>query len=720
MSREVRVNDLVERVQGYHPTADVETIRRAYDFSAEVHKGQRRLSGEPYLIHPMAVAGIIADLKLGVPSIVAGLLHDTVEDTLTSLDQIQESFGNEVAALVDGVTKISQVNFTSREEKQAENVRKMILAMGKDVRVILVKLADRTHNMRTLSHVPWEKQIVTAQETLDIYAPLARRLGIEWIKCELEDHALRFLRPEIFYQLKRDVAEKKGDQEKYINEVITVISKKLAEEGIDAEVTGRRKHFYSIYQKMESQNLPYDQIHDLVAFRIVVDTGRECYETLGIVHSHWKPVPGRFKDYIALPKPNMFQSLHTTVIGPHGQRAEIQIRTHEMHRVAEEGIAAHWRYKEGKDFEFTEIQGFGWLRQLLEWQQNLEDPQEFLHSIKEDLFPEEVYVFTPKGDLRNFPKGANVIDFAYRIHSDIGHRCSGARVNGRLVSLRYILRSGDTVEIIRTHQQTPSRDWLKLVKTPRAKARIRNWIKAQQRERSVDLGRELLEGDLNQYQLDYAALRGEGKIEAIARELGTKNEEGLLASVGYGKISPLQILTRLVPPEKLESGNKKSEGALGRLFRMVGGQRRDQGLKVKGLGDVLVRFGQCCHPLPGEDVIGFITRGRGVTVHVSSCPTVLESDPQRKVDVSWEDEGQTLRPIKIEVSCVDRPGLLADISSAITSSKVNIARAYIRTFPDQKALNTFEIMITNSDELNRVLRSITKVKGVYTAVRARG
>ncbi|NIO08712.1 MAG: RelA/SpoT family protein [Deltaproteobacteria bacterium] len=720
MSREIRVSDLIEKVQAYHPTADIETIRRAYDFSAQVHKDQRRLSGEPYLIHPIAVAGIIADLRLDVPSLVAGLLHDTVEDTLTSLNEIEDSFGGEVAALVDGVTKISQVNFSSKEEKQAENVRKMILAMGKDVRVILIKLADRTHNMRTLSHVPPDKQVLTAQETLDIYAPLAHRLGIEWIKCELEDHALRHLRPEIFYQLKRDVAEKKGDREKYINDVITVIGKKLAEEGIDAEVSGRLKHFYSIYQKMETQNLPYDQIHDLVAFRIVVDTVRECYETLGIIHSQWKPVPGRFKDYIALPKPNMFQSLHTTVIGPNTQRAEIQIRTHEMHRVAEEGIAAHWRYKEGEELEFTKIQGFAWLRQLLEWQQNLEDPQEFLHSIKEDLFPEEVYVFTPRGDLINFPKGANVIDFAYRIHSDIGHRCSGARVNGRLVSLRYILRSGDTVEIIRTPQQTPSRDWLKLVKTPRAKARIRNWIKAQERERSVNLGRELLESDLSHYRLDYATLRGEGKIEAMARELGTKDEEGLLASIGYGKISPLQILTKLVPPEKLEGGQPKSRGALGRLFRMVGGQRRDHGLKVKGLGDVMVRIGQCCHPLPGEDVIGFITRGRGVTVHVSSCPTVLESDPHRKVEVSWEDEGQTLRPIKIEVSCVDRPGLLADISSAITSSKINIARAYIRTFPDQKALNTFEIMIANSDELNRVLRSISKVKGVYTAARARG
>ncbi|MFQ5916912.1 MAG: RelA/SpoT family protein, partial [Candidatus Binatia bacterium] len=704
MSKEIRIGDLVEKVQAYHPTADVELIRRAYDFSAALHKGQKRLSGEPFLTHPLAVAGIIADLKLDVPSIAGGLLHDTVEDTLASLDQIKDSFGTQVASLVDGVTKLSQVNFTSREEKQAENFRKMILAMAKDVRVILIKLADRTHNMRTLNHMPVENQILTAQETLDIYAPIAHRLGIGWIKSELEDLTLKHLRPEIYYQLKRNVVQKKGSREKYANEVISVMSKKLAEEGIDAEVTGRPKHFYSIYQKMESQDLPYDQILDLIGFRIVVDTVRECYEALGVVHAYWKPVPGRFKDYIALPKPNMYQSLHTAVIGPHGQRVEIQIRTHEMHRVAEEGIAAHWRYKEGKDAQFNEIQRFAWLRQLLEWEQNLEDPQEFLHSIKEDLFPDEVYVFTPKGDLWNFPKGATVIDFAYRIHSDIGHHCSGARVNGQLVPLRYILRSGDVVEIITTNQQAPSRDWLKLVKTPRAKSRIRNWMKAQQKERSVALGREILEGDLNRHHLDYAELRRGGKIVTIARELGVKDEEGLFASVGYGRITPRQVLAKLLPPEKLDGGQKRDEGALGRLFRLVSRQKRDRGVKVKGVGDVLVRFARCCHPLPGEEVIGFITRGRGVTVHVSSCSAVLESDPHRKVEVSWEEEGQTPRPIKIEVSCVDRPGLLAAISSAITSSDVNIARAHVRTFSDHKATNTFEIMITNTNQLKRVLR----------------
>ncbi|MEK7783291.1 MAG: bifunctional (p)ppGpp synthetase/guanosine-3',5'-bis(diphosphate) 3'-pyrophosphohydrolase, partial [Candidatus Binatota bacterium] len=660
----------VEKVQAYHPTADVEMIRRAYDFSSKVHKGQKRLSGEPYLVHPMAVAGIIADLKLDVPSVVSGLLHDTVEDTLTTLDEVKGLFGPEIASLVDGVTKLSRVNFTSHEEKQAENFRKMILAMAKDVRVILIKLADRTHNMRTLTHLPIEKQIVTAQETLEIYAPLSHRLGIAWIKDELEDLSLKYLHPEIYYQLKRNVAKRKAAREKYINEVISIISKKLEEEGIDAEVTGRPKHFYSIYQKMESQNLLYDQIYDLVAFRILVDAARECYETLGVIHSYWKPVPGRFKDYIALPKPNMYQSLHTTVIGPYGERMEIQIRTHEMHRVAEEGIAAHWRYQEGKDFQFNEIQRFAWLRQLIEWQQNLEDPQEFLHSIKEDLFPEDVYVFTPKGDLLNFPKGSTVIDFAYRIHSEVGLHCSGARVNGQLVPLKYLLRSGDTVEIITTHQQTPSRDWLKLVKTVRAKSRIRNWLKSQQRERGVVLGRQILESDFSRYKLDYAALRREGRIESIAKELGMKDEETLLASVGYGKVTPRQILAKLVPADKLEPGRKQPEGTLERLFRLVSGQKRDLGIMVKGVGDVLVRFGRCCHPLPGEDIVGFITRGRGVTVHVSSCPTVLESDPHRKVEVSWQDNGQAPRPIKIEVSCVDRPGLLAAISAAITSADV--------------------------------------------------
>ncbi len=715
-----KLNDLVEKVQSYYPAADVALIRKAYDFSARVHTGQKRLSGEPYLIHPMAVAEIITDLKLDVPSLAAGLLHDTVEDTLTTLDELKAMFGREIAMLVDGVTKLSRVNFNSREEKQAENFRKMLLAMGKDVRVILIKLADRVHNMRTLDHQPLEKQILTAQETLDIYAPLSHRLGIAWVKSELEDLALKYLHPEVYYQLKRNVAKRKSDREKYIDEVISIISKKLEAEGIDAEVTGRPKHFYGIYQKMESQNLLYDQIYDLVAFRIMVDTPRECYEALGIIHAQWRPIPGRFKDYIALPKPNLYQSLHTSVIGPHGERIEIQIRTHEMHRVAEEGIAAHWRYKEGEDFQLSDIQRFAWLRQLLEWQENLQDPQEFLHNLKEDLFATELYVFTPKGDLLNFPKGSTVIDFAYRIHSEVGHHCSGARINGQLVSLKYILRSGDTVEIITTQQQAPSRDWLKWAKTPRAKSKIRNLLKLQQSQRSVALGREILEGDLHRHQLDYATLGQEGKIDWLVKELGMKDEESLLAALGYGRITTRHVLAKLVAPEKLDVGAKKTEGSLKSLFRMVSQQKRGLGIRVKGGEDALVRFALCCHPLPGEHIIGFITRGRGVTVHTVGCSTVMESDPHRKIEVSWEESGQPPRPVKIEVTCVDQPGLLAAISAAITSADANIARAQIRTFSGQKALNTFEVMIKNSQHLKDVLENISKVKGVYKAVRARG
>ena len=720
MSKELKITDLIEKVQAYYPAADVDLIRRAYEFSARVHHGQKRQSGEPYLIHPTAVADVIADLKLDVPSVVGGLLHDTVEDTLTTLDEIKGQFGKEVAALVDGVTKLGRANFSSREEKQAENFRKMILAMGKDVRVILIKLADRVHNMRTLDHMPSEKQVLTAQETLDIYAPLAHRLGIAWIKTELEDLSLKHLHPEIYYQLKRNVAKKKTDREKYIEEVLSIINKKLDAEGIDAEVSGRPKHFFSIYQKMESQNLQYDQIYDLVAFRILVDTQRECYEALGVVHSQWRPVPGRFKDYIALPKQNMYQSLHTSVIGPYGERIEIQIRTHEMHRVAEEGIAAHWRYKDGEDLQVSDIQRFAWLRQLLEWQENLQDPQEFLHNLKEDLFSAGMYVFTPKGDLLSFPKGSTVIDFAYRIHSEVGHHCSGARVNGQLISLKYILRSGDTVEIITTQQQTPTRDWLKWVKTPRAKSKIRNWLKSQQRDRSVLLGREILEGDLHRYQLDFQSLRDSGKIDWVIKELGIKDEEAFLAALGYGRITTRQVLVKLIPPEKLDSGAKKAEGALENLFRLVSTQKRGLGIRVKGVDDVLIRFALCCHPLPGERIIGFITRGRGVTVHTVGCPTVLESDPHRKIDVSWEENLLIPRPVKIEVTCVDQPGLLASISSAITSADANIARAQVRTYSSQRAVNTFEVMIKNSDHLKQVLQNISKVKGVYKAVRGRG
>jgi len=591
--------------------------------------------------------------------------------------------------------------------------------MARDIRVILIKLADRTHNMRTLGHLPPERQVEIAQETLDIYAPLAHRLGIYWIKSELEDNALRFLHPEVYYQLKRSVAKRKAERERYIKEVIGVLEKKLSEAGLEAEVSGRPKHFYSIYQKMQAQNLLYDQIYDLVAFRVVVDSLGECYEALGSVHANWKPVPGRFKDYIALPKANGYQSLHTTVIGPYGERIEIQIRTGEMHRVAEYGVAAHWRYKQpGKDGAVDDSQRFAWLRQLLEWQQQLQDPQEFLRSVKEDLFTDEVFVFTPKGDLLNFPVGATVIDFAYRIHSEVGHHCTGARVNGKIVPLRYQLQSGDTVEIITTASQTPSKDWLKLVKSSRAKARIRAYIKAQQSARSIAVGREILERDLSRHQLDPARLRKDGTLERVAKELSQRDEETLLAGIGYGKVTTQSVLARILPPEEIERRREKGEGRLQRLLRLVGRQAKS-GVQVSGVEDMLVRFGKCCSPLPGERITGFITRGRGVTVHALECPKVLESEPERRIDVHWMNGQETPRPVKVEVTCVDRPGLLAAMSKAISSAGINITRAQVHALGDRKAQNVFELMVASADELNRVMRSLGRVRGVMKVARVR-
>jgi GTP diphosphokinase / guanosine-3',5'-bis(diphosphate) 3'-diphosphatase len=713
----MNAEELVEKVRAYHSGADADLIRRAYDFSARVHQGQKRMSGEPYFVHPVEVASIIADLKLDVASVATGLLHDTVEDTLTTVAQLSTEFGAEVAELVDGVTKISQMSFTTREEKQAENFRKMVVAMARDIRVILVKLADRTHNMRTLGHLARDRQIDIAQETLDIYAPLAHRLGIYWIKSELEDNALRFLRPEVYYQLKRNVARRRTERELYIRDFIAVVQKKLDEAGIEADVAGRPKHFYSIYQKMQSQNLQYDQIYDLVAFRIIVDTVKECYEALGVVHANWKPVPGRFKDYIALAKNNMYQSLHTTVIGPYGERVEVQIRTHEMHRVAEFGIAAHWKYKGGDNVGQGDAARFAWLRQLLEWQQKVSDPHEFLGSVKEDLFSDEVFVFTPNGDVLNFPEGATVVDFAYRIHSEVGNHCTGARVNGRLVPLRYRLRNGDTIEIITTTNQVPSKDWLNHVKTSRAKARIRNWLKQQERSRSVAIGREILQRDFSRHRIDFRKAQREGRLQEVARQLSVKDEETLIASVGYGKITSRQVLGRLLPPEQISTPVPTEEGVLRKLMRRVTGG--ETGVRVSGFEELLVRFGKCCDPLPGERILGFITRGRGVTVHAADCPRVLEADPQRRVDVVWERGISNLRPVRVEVVCLDQPGMLAAITNSIGTLGVNIRSAEIRSNPQRQGVDTFEVMVSTADQLNKVMHAIANVRGVIRVNRAR-
>jgi guanosine-3',5'-bis(diphosphate) 3'-pyrophosphohydrolase len=537
---------LIGRVQSYNPQADVDLIRRAYEYSARMHVDQKRESGEPYVIHPLNVALIIAQLKLDVPSIVTGLLHDVVEDTGASLAEVQSDFGAEVAQLVDGVTKVSKITFQSREEKQAENFRKMIIAMARDIRVVLIKLADRLHNMRTLDHLEADRQQEIARETMEIYAPIAHRLGIYWLKSELEDLSFRYLNSSAYGTLKAFVAKKRQEREEYIASVIEILSRRLDESGVKAEVTGRPKHFYSIHSKMQELGLSFEEIYDLVAFRIIVDTVRECYEALGVVHANWKPVPGRFKDYIALPKVNMYQSLHTTVIGPRGQRMEVQIRTREMHKVAEEGIAAHWSYKEGNAKELKDTERFAWLRRLIEWQQNLKDPQEFLSTVKDDLFPEEVFVFTPKGDVFDFPLGATVIDFAYRIHSEVGNHLAGARVNGRFVPLRYRLRSGDTVEAVTSEKQSPGKDWTNFAATARAKSRIRQWLRNQQAERSRDLGISLIDRELEPLKLSLAQLRSSKRLEAVLQEFSHRDVESLLAAVGYGIITPAQLLAKVL------------------------------------------------------------------------------------------------------------------------------------------------------------------------------
>ena len=710
---------LIDTIQTYHPDANTDLLARAYTFSERMHQGQKRRSGEPYFVHPVEVAKLLTTMKLDVPTVITGLLHDTVEDTLTTLEEVEQQFGTEVAGLVDGVTKISQIHFTTREERQAENFRKMILAMGRDIRVVLVKLADRTHNMRTLSYLSPNKRREIAAETLDIYAPLAHRLGIYWLKSELEDNALRYLHPEVYRQLKRNIAKKKTERAAYIDEVLSILQAKLDHARIAADVHGRPKHFYSIYQKMESQNLLFDQIYDLVAFRIIVNSVSECYGALGIVHSHWRPVPGRFKDYIALPKANRYQSLHTTVIGPYGERIEVQIRTHDMHRIAEEGIAAHWTYKEGRRV-VEEDQRFSWLRQLLEWQQQVQDPTEFLHTVKGDLFTEEVYVFTPKGDLHDFPQGASVVDFAYRVHSEVGNHCSAARVNGRLVPLRYQLRNGDTVEIVTKPSQTPSKDWLKLVKTPKAQARIRQWVKAQQRERSVALGRELLERELSRHQLDATALRKQGKLESAITALGYKSEETLLAALGYGQLTVRNLLPHLLPANGSQSWQALDEAELDKIVSRTdledGGR---SGVRVGGIGDILVRFGRCCNPLPGERILGVITRGTGVTVHEVECQRLLESDPQRHVAVSWDKADDFTRTVKVEVLSEDRPGLLAAMSKAISSVEVNIKSANVRTLSDNRALNLFEVMVGSATDLKRVVNNLGKIRGVVKVSRVR-
>jgi GTP diphosphokinase / guanosine-3',5'-bis(diphosphate) 3'-diphosphatase len=735
----IRLNDILQRVASYHPDPDLDIIKKAYVYSAKVHQGQLRKSGEPYLVHPLEVAGILAELKLDEASIVTGLLHDTIEDTLATYEELTELFGPEVAQLVDGVTKLSKFSASatlSQEEKQAENFRKMIIAMAQDIRVILVKLADRAHNMRTLDHMAEEKQRRIAQETLDIYAPLANRLGISWIKTELEDLSFRYVKPQEFFSLQEKLNKRRREREKYIEDVSALIRGKLEERGLKGEVSGRFKHAYSIYKKMKSQAIEFEQIHDIIAFRILMPAVPSCYEALGLVHQLWKPVPGRFKDFIAIPKPNMYQSLHTTVVGPLGERIEVQIRTPEMHKVAEEGIAAHWAYKEGKSPVSKDDEKFAWLRQLMEWQQDLKDPKEFLETVKVDLFTDEVFVFTPKGDVRSLPRGATPVDFAYAIHSDVGGRCVGAKVNGKIVPLRYKLKNGDTVEVLTNPQAHPSKDWLTFVKTSRAQQRIRAFIKQQQREKSLQLGRELMEREFKRFQLNFNRLNKSGELKKVCEELGYRVVEDLLVAVGYGKVVPNQIITRVVPPERLAASSGEDKGAsapgtaaanasggmlgLSRVTdfaRKLVGRQSSSGVQIGGVDDVLVRFGRCCNPVPGDPIAGFITRGRGVTVHTVGCDKALATDPERRVEVSWDVRGDFKRPVTLRVLTADRPGLLADISNTFSKKGVNISQANCRATGDDRAVNTFEVTVSDLKQLTDVMRTIERLNGVFSVER---
>jgi GTP pyrophosphokinase len=715
----LRFNDVLERLTSYNPHANIELLKKAYVFSAKVHSGHLRLSGEPYLIHPLEVAGILTQLKLDVASVATGFLHDAVEDTLTTLKEVRENFGEEITQLVDGLTKISQISLRSTEEGQAENYRKMILAMVKDIRVILIKLADRLHNMRTLEYQSPEKQMEIAHETLDIYAPLAHRLGIDWMKSELEDLAFKYLHPDLYEDIQRKIAKKEKERTRYIDEVNRILMKKFYENHIDGEVTGRIKQIYSLYLKMTDQNINFDQVYDITAFRVIVNTVKECYDVLGIIHSLWKPIPGKFKDYIGLPKENMYQSLHTSVIGPYGERIEIQIRTNEMHKIADEGIAAHWKYKEGRIIEEADDKRFTWLRQLLEWQRDLKDSAEFLETVKVDLFPNEVYVFTPKGAVKQFPRGSTPVDFAYAIHSDVGNHCVGAKVNRRIVSLKYEFRSGDTVEIMTSPNQKPSKDWLKFAKTSRAKTKIRQHFKTEEWEKSITLGKDLLEKELRKYDLQQAKLIKSGELAKVASEFSFKDVDDLIAAVGYGKVTANQIIGKILPPERLEQHGEEEEGRLKRLIQKVTRGGSKDALLIKGVDNIVVRYAGCCNPLPGDKVVGFITRGRGVTIHTSDCKNIMDDDPNRRVDVEWDSAKEYIYPVRIRIYSEDKKGMLADISNSITSNEANITNARVETTDEKKAIGTFEVEIRDLNHLKKVIKGLEKIKGVHRVERMR-
>lgn len=702
------IDDLIKKVISYNPEADVKLLEKAYAFSSEAHGNQTRIEGSPYIEHPLAVASILADMKMDTTTIAAGLLHDTIEDTKVTVKNIKALFGNDVAFLVNALTKLSRMEFMTKEEAQAENFRRMLLAMAENVRVILIKFADRLHNMKTLEHLPEPTRKRIAAETRDIYAPIANRLGIGWLKIEFEDLSFKFLLPELYEELVKKIAKRKEEQEGYLKGVAVEIEKRLKEENIAGKVSHRIKHCYGIYQKMQKQRITFEQVHDVLGIRIITDTKANCYAVMGIIHSLWMPVPGRFKDYIGVPKSNMYQSLHTTVIGPKGERVEFQIRTEDMNRIAEDGIASHWRYKEKGAINEKDSRYISWLRELIQSQKEFSNAKDFLEEVKGAVIPDVVYVFTPKGDIKELPVGSTPVDLAYSIHTQVGHRCVGAKIDGKIVPLKYHLRNGDTVDIITSPVHGPSRDWLKFVVTQRAKSRIKQWIKTEERKQSIELGTKLLEEDLKRHSLGASMLKSDSILE-IAKSFGIHSLEDLLVSVGYGRLSPHQVINKLLPEKPAEEVTTKT----------VKPQVEQKGISIKGIDNILYHTAKCCFPIPGDNLVGFITRGKGVTIHNRKCHNLerLAIDDARLVDVEWKQEGDSTYPARLLVETVDKPGILANLSALISSVNVNIRHLEASSTVEKKAHIGFILEVKDKKQLAALMQKIASVDGILRVKR---
>ncbi len=710
----IRFEEVLAKVERSHPSDDLEVLRKAYRFSSNKHDGQSRESGEPYFNHPLAVADILADMKLDASCVSVGLLHDVVEDTVVPLEEIEDNFGRDIANIVNGLTKINQFHFYSKEARQAENFRKMFLAMVDDIRVVLVKLADRLHNMRTLEFLPLERRQRIAQETMEIYAPIAHRLGMGKVRGELEDLAFATLEPEAHGHIKHEIEQKRKVRQNLLEEIKNRLTHQLQEHEIPCTLESRVKRIYSVHQKIRRQRISIEQVYDLLAVRIITGSVRDCYAALGIIHNLWQPVPGRIKDFIAIPRPNMYQSIHTSVIGPQGQPFEVQIRTVEMHRVAEEGIAAHWKYKMGRGMDDKDDQRFLWLRHLVEWQQEMQDPSDFLSTLKIDLYPEEVYAFTPKGKVIILPRDATPVDFAYAIHSEVGACCVGAKVNGRIVPLRSRLKNGDIVEIQTQTGHVPSRDWLSFVKTSRARNKIRHYLNVSRRERAIELGKRILEKEAKRLKLNLKKHMGDGSLLAAAKPYRCDKLEKIYSALGFGKISGRMLLSKLVPPGELTGVAKDRPGKFTSAVKKVFGLSTDGSLKVKDIDGLLVYRAKCCNPIRGEPVVGYITRGKGVAVHAKRCANVgnLLYEADRKIDVSWTGTVGATYAVKLSISVDDRQGMLAEITSRISDIKTNIKNIEAQAFEDRHGLIHVTIEISDLKHLERAVHSIKKIKGV--------